>query len=148
MIFPKKNCISFLFIEKGIYVLFLTMSGSTLIPLLTIIWPKRLPSNTAKIIFLGFKDVPYLKHHLKILFKWHIWSDLFLEHCYIIEIHQYTPPNQFVESDVHSTLKCCTSTGYPKWHSSKCECTPLHSEHGFKSAKLYNKNIVVSRTTI
>lgn len=47
----------FSFNKEGIYVIVLTLLGSTLIPLFLIIWPNIFFSYTMKIIFLGFRDI-------------------------------------------------------------------------------------------
>jgi len=78
-IFPKKECIDFFFTRKGIYVIALILSGSTSTPLFTMICPKGFPSNTAKILFLGLRDISYFQHRSKIWFKWCRWLDIFFE---------------------------------------------------------------------
>ena len=55
--FPLKDFISFLFTMKGICVIYLTLSGSTLIKILEIMWPEILPSEIAKILFLGLRYI-------------------------------------------------------------------------------------------
>lgn len=62
LIFPKKDCISFLFTGNEIRVIALKFLGSTFIPIFTMIYPKRVPFDTPKMIFLGLREIPYLRH--------------------------------------------------------------------------------------
>ena len=47
-----------------------------MIPSLVIMCPNKFPSETAKILFLGFNEIPNFRHHLKIRFRWCKWSYL------------------------------------------------------------------------
>lgn len=79
LIFPRKDCMDFFFARKGIYVIALALSGYPLIPLFMMMWPKRFPLDTAKLLFFGLSHIPYFRYRSKICFKWRRWSDLFFE---------------------------------------------------------------------
>jgi hypothetical protein len=72
VIFPKNDYMDFLLCGRGSWEITLNHSGSILIPSLEMMWPKSFPSSTPKMVFLGFRDIPYFLHLSKIRFKWEI----------------------------------------------------------------------------
>ena len=62
LIFPIKDCSSFMFLGRLICSIPSTLFGSILIPFSDIIWPRSLPSCRPNTVFLGFKDSPNLLH--------------------------------------------------------------------------------------
>ena len=57
-IFPKKDCMDFLVAGKGILEMAYVLSRSIMIPSFDTTNPSKIPSVTANIYFLGFREIP------------------------------------------------------------------------------------------
>jgi hypothetical protein len=53
----------------GIYMMDFVLLGSTKTPSFEITCPSSFPSETTKMLFFGFKDMPYFIHLPKIYFR-------------------------------------------------------------------------------
>jgi hypothetical protein len=78
-ILSKKNCITLLLINMGIYVMDLVISASIKIPYFEIMWLRILRYDTSKMLFLGLREMPYFLHLSKIYLKCCMWPTLFFE---------------------------------------------------------------------
>jgi hypothetical protein len=62
LIWPRKDCIDFLEVGGESLVMTCVLSGSIIIPSLDTMNPSNLPYSTTNMDFLGFKEMPNLRH--------------------------------------------------------------------------------------
>ena len=77
--FPRKDYIAF-FLCGGVMTLMDSiLLGSIVIPSREITYMRNAPYSMAKILFFGFNEIAYRRHHSKIAFRCGTWSSWFLE---------------------------------------------------------------------
>ena len=92
-IVPMTDCIPLLLWGKGIWDIASILSESIEIPFLEIIFPIIFASNTAKMFFLGFKDMSYFLQRSIFFQMKHMMLSFFRENNYVIQINYHTMAN-------------------------------------------------------